>query len=578
MTVLDWLIFFGYIIFMLAATTLFRRFASSSSNFIQGGGAMMWWMAGATAFMTQFSAWTFTGAAAKAYEDGISVMFVFWGNALGFFISARFFAARYRRLRVETSMEVIKLRFGKTSEQAFTWLSFPISLIGCSIWLNGLGSFVSAIFQIDLHLTIIMIAILVTIISVSGGAWTVSATNVIQLILLIAITMIVGLYAGYALFEQFDITKVISSSAFIGEQINYWQIFALWASTMLMQQTMSTNNSISSFRFLVTTNELDAIKAAKLAGWLFVFAPILWFSPAWLVSTLHIDLQTFYPNLGDAANNAAYLHFIISYMPKGILGLVLVAMVAATVAPMTAAINRNAGIIVRNVYQSIIRPDASEQQQLSVSKWASILSGVIGCATAISFTYIEKYSLFEIMMIFSAFIQMPLTVPSLLALICLRTPNWSGWVTIIVGLLVSAFMYFIFDINWLLPLFGEQAFSVREQTDLHIVITLLSHVVITGGFFLTTQRFYRVTPQSSDFLQRLQTPMSQQEQSIVDDRQGKYIGRLVIILSFCIAMVGAIAKPEQRMIFLLIALIIGICGYGLLKQGQKQEQVSTSSS
>lgn len=571
MTLLDWSIFFGYILFMLIVALLFRRFASSSTNFIQGGGTMMWWMAGATAFMTQFSAWTFTGAAAKAYEDGISVMFIFWGNALGFFISSKFFAARYRRLRVETAMEVIKLRFGKTSEQVFTWLSFPISLIGCSIWLNGLGSFVSATFQIDLHLTIVVIAFLVTIISVSGGAWTVSATNVIQLILLVAITMIVGLYAGWDLFKQFESKNFIFPLDLIGEQINYWQIFVLWASAMLMQQTMSTNNTISSFRFLVTSNEQDAVKAAKLAAWLFVFSPILWFSPAWFVSTLDINLQSYYPNLGDAANNAAYLHYIISYMPKGILGLVLVAMVAATVAPMTAAINRNAGIIVRNIYQSVIRPDANEQQQLRVSKWASILSGVIGCATAISFTYIEKYSLFEIMMIFGAFIQMPLTIPSLFALICLRTPTWSGWVTIVVGLSVSAFMYFIFEINWLLPLFGDTAFSLQEQTDLHIVATLLIHLLVTGGFFVSTTRFYRSTAQSRAFLQRLQTPMSAQEQSPITGQQGKYIGRLVIMLSGSIALIGTMAQPEHRVIFLLIAIIVGVCGYGLLKQGQKQD-------
>ncbi len=72
---------------------------------------MMWWMAGATAFMTQFSAWTFTGAAAKAYEDGISVMFIF-GEMRWDFRRGGVFARRYRRLRVETAMEVIRVRFG----------------------------------------------------------------------------------------------------------------------------------------------------------------------------------------------------------------------------------------------------------------------------------------------------------------------------------------------------------------------------------------------------------------------------------------------------------------------------------
>ncbi|MDN3702328.1 hypothetical protein QWY96_18000 [Vibrio artabrorum] len=34
--------------------------------------------------MTQFSAWTFTGAAAKAYEDGLTVLFIFGVMPLAF--------------------------------------------------------------------------------------------------------------------------------------------------------------------------------------------------------------------------------------------------------------------------------------------------------------------------------------------------------------------------------------------------------------------------------------------------------------------------------------------------------------
>lgn len=112
MELIDTVIIVGYFAFVLFAALVFKRFATDSSSFIRGGGAMMWWMAGVTVFMTQFSAWTFTGAAAKAYEDGLTVLFIFWGNALGFFVAAGYFATRYRKMRVETAIEAIKVRFG----------------------------------------------------------------------------------------------------------------------------------------------------------------------------------------------------------------------------------------------------------------------------------------------------------------------------------------------------------------------------------------------------------------------------------------------------------------------------------
>lgn len=563
MTQLDWVIIVGYFAFIGFAAYLFRRFATSSSSFIQGGGSMVWWMAGATAFMTQFSAWTFTGAAAKAYEDGISILFVFWGNALGFFVAAAYFAKRYRRLRVETAMEVIRLRFGNTSEQAFTWLSFPITLIACSIWLNGLASFLAATFMINVQLTIVVISIVVTFIALSGGTWAVSATNVVQLILLVAITVIVGIYALKELHINGGIPEQASWANWVGQDITYWQIFVAWACAMLLQQSFSTNNSISSYRFLATVNESQATKSALLAAVLFVIAPVLWFAPSWVVAALNINLHDAFPSLGHSANNGAYLYFITEYMPKGLLGLVLVAMLAATVAPMTAALNRNAGIVVRNVYQTIINPQASEIDQLRMSKSATIASGMIAAITAILFSLVERYSLFELMMLFSAFIQMPLTIPSLLALIFLRTPDWSGWATILFGLIVSAGMFFLFDVNQLATLLGWAALTPREQVDLHIVSTLAAHIVFTGGFFCLTARFYQPSQRSQLLLTRLNTPLAEKEQAQVDARHGQYLGKLCIVLGLCIGMIGLFPTISDRWVYLAIATLIILSGFGL---------------
>ncbi|WP_405196706.1 sodium:solute symporter family transporter [Vibrio vulnificus] len=292
MTLLDNLIITFYVLFIGFAAWLFRRFSRSSSDFIQGGGTMMWWMAGATAFMTQFSAWTFTGAAAKAYEDGISVMFLFWGNALGFFVAALFFAKRYRRLRVETAMEVIRVRFGGVSEQVFTWLSFPITLIACAIWMNGLAAFFSALFAIPVATTILSMGGLVTLIAISGGAWTVSVTNVMQLILLIAITLVIGVSVFSSLPNPADIVQPFTP--LYGQEIEWPPIFFVWAGAMLLQQTMSNNHTLSCYRFLTTANDRDATKAALLAGGLFLLAPILWFAPAWFVALQNVDLFTVY--------------------------------------------------------------------------------------------------------------------------------------------------------------------------------------------------------------------------------------------------------------------------------------------
>ncbi len=66
-----------YFVFLIVIGWIFRTFSSNTSDYFKGGGKMLWWMVGSTAFMTQFSAWSFTGAAGKAFSNGLSVMMIF---------------------------------------------------------------------------------------------------------------------------------------------------------------------------------------------------------------------------------------------------------------------------------------------------------------------------------------------------------------------------------------------------------------------------------------------------------------------------------------------------------------------
>ncbi|HFQ5055006.1 TPA: transporter [Vibrio vulnificus] len=569
MTLLDNLIITFYVLLIGFAAWLFRRFSRSSNDFIQGGGTMMWWMAGATAFMTQFSAWTFTGAAAKAYEDGISVMFLFWGNALGFFVAALFFAKRYRRLRVETAMEVIRVRFGGVSEQVFTWLSFPITLIACAIWMNGLATFFSALFAIPVATTILSMGGLVTLIAISGGAWTVSVTNVMQLILLIAITLVIGVSVFSSLPNPADIVQPFTP--LYGQEIEWPPIFFVWAGAMLLQQTMSNNHTLSCYRFLTTANDRDATKAALLAGGLFLLAPILWFAPAWFVALQNVDLFTVYPALGNHANNAAYLYYIQHFMPQGVLGLVMVALVAATVSPLTSAHNRNAGIVVRSLYQVWIKPNASGREQLIVGKIATLISGIVATFAALLLASVESYSLFEMMILFAAFIQMPLNIPSLLALVTLKTPNWSGWATVLVGCLVSLTMFFLFDLRW----FTSLPLSEREAKELTVVATLIAHIVFTGGFFLLTHVFFSQEPQHiqqqrAALAEQLATPIREEEQAPVNHLQGIYVGLITGLAGLGLIVIGFFLEADAQWPFFTTGgLVIAFSALLMVRRSQK---------
>ena len=463
------------------------------------------------------------------------------------------------------------------SEQMFTWIQFPLSTVSAAIWLNGLALFAAAVMGIDLNITIIGVGVLVTLIAVSGGSWTVSATNTIQLIMLMSITMVTGIYALMYVGGPSNIVSDFPANPVMGDTIQYWQIFMIWVVGVMIKQTIGINNAMTCFRFLVTVNEREAKKAALLTGVLFVIGPVMWFVPPWVTATMNVDLASYYPNLGDGANSAAYLYFIEHHMPQGVLGLVLAAMTAATISPMTTALNRNAGIFVKNVYQSLINPSASDQKQLFMGKAITVANGVIATVAALLFASIEGLSFFDLMMMFGALMQMPMAMPALLSIIVTRTPDWSGWATLVVGLLVSCFMQFVFDANWLLPLFNAEAFTAREVMDLKVIVALIAHVVITGGFFVSTSLFYKKedterSRELSRFRVNMRRAIRPKEEATLDTRQGTYLGKLTQVLGVvAAALVFVPDTMTERLAFAAIALLIVICGYGLQQKPKTAE-------
>ena len=77
LSIYDYCVIGFYFAFMALIGWVCRKFITNTSDYFRGGGKMLWWMAGCSAFVAQFSAWTFTGAAGKAYQDGPVIMVLY---------------------------------------------------------------------------------------------------------------------------------------------------------------------------------------------------------------------------------------------------------------------------------------------------------------------------------------------------------------------------------------------------------------------------------------------------------------------------------------------------------------------
>ncbi len=574
------LVMIGYFVLMIAISYAFKKMASgSSSHYFRGGGRMLWWMVGATAFMIQFSAWTFTGAAGQAYRYGFNVVSVFAGNVFGYLVAWWWFAARFRQLRVDTATEAINHRFGKGNEQFFTWMIIPLSILSAGVWLNSLAVFASAVFQHDITLTLWVTGLVVLVISLLSGAWGVVASDFVQTLVVAIISIACAVVALFKVGGPVKLVTEFPSGFFTGPDVGPHYISLLVACFLFffIKNVQSINNLQDSYRFLNAKDSFNAKKAALFALILMLTGTVIWFIPPWAVAILYPDAATAHPELGKNATDAVYLIFAERAMPVGTVGLLMAGLFAATMSSMDCALNRNSGIFVRSFWTPIVNRNAerSDKYQLRVGQAACVVNGVLVILVAQYMHTMQTVSLFDLMMKVGTLMQAPIIVPLFLGVFIRKTPDWAAWVTVLFGLAVSYIVANVFTAPDVARLLGI-TLTAREMLDVAIMWNIFSHLVFTGGFFCLTTLFYRENAtaretQRQQFFTDMETPVyADNEQDEFDRLQRDKIGRISMYMGAGLLLMVLVPNPLWgRVLFLICALSILIFGWILHRSAEK---------
>ncbi|MFT2091022.1 sodium:solute symporter family transporter [Paraglaciecola sp. 2405UD69-4] len=577
--VYDYAVIAGYFLLVVGIGFTFKKMAAkSTSDYFRGGGRMLWWMVGSTAFMSQFSAWTFTGAAGKAFTDGFAVSLVFFANTFAYFCGWAYFSYRFRQMRVDTPTEGIKRRFGHQNELFFSCALIVFSFLNAGIWLNALGVFTSAVFEADINITIIATGLAVLFISVLSGAWGVVASDFVQTLVVAVVSIACAIVALIMVGGPVELVTNFPSGFVMGPDMNYGLLLVGTFIFFLAKQLITIMNLNDSFRFLNAKDSDNAKKASLLAMVLMGVGSIIWFVPPWASAILYPDAAASYTELGSKAADAVYLVFARNAMPIGTVGLLLAALFAASMSSMDSALNKNSGIFIRSIYQPFLakrNKTVDDKHLLNMGKLLSFISGLLVIVMAFFFKSLKELSLFDLMMSFSVMIQVPILVPLIFGLFIKKTPSWAPWVTVVLGLLVSWLVRDVFTADVFASLVGLDEFTRREASDMNLILTIGSHLVITAGFFCLTSLFYKeekdqYKQQTDAFFKDLETPViADSEQDDYDRQQRDKLGSMVVFMGLGISVMAFIPNPIWgRGIFVACSMTILLVGV-LLKKSAK---------
>jgi SSS family transporter len=387
---------YGVIVAYLIGITLFGfRFRESQKtlkDYFLGGKDAPWWAIGFSIVSAETSTLTVIGTPAISFNGNFGFLQVVFGYLLARLIISILFLPQYFRGEMFTAYELMLRRFGpnirKFTAGSFLGLRalaegvrvFAISIV-VSIVL-GTGEFVS-------ELVIVSLTLLYTF---EGGMTAVIWTDVVQMLLyvggaILSLFVILGQIPGgwdHVLqmaneankFQVFDFAFSFTPE-FFSNSYSFWGGF--FGGCFLTTASHGTEQLMVQ-RLLSAKNERES-RLALFSSW---FVILFQFT---LFLTIGVMLWVYYKDTNLAPpvpNDRIYPKFIWEFLPHGISGLVIAAILAAAMSNLSAALNSLASTTVMDFIKPLDKKERTDGEYLSLAKrmtvvWCVILF-VIGLA------------------------------------------------------------------------------------------------------------------------------------------------------------------------------------------------------
>jgi Na+/proline symporter len=535
----------GYLLMLVCVGLVFRRFSRNASDYFRAGGQGTWWLVGGSVFMGQFSAWTFTGAAGAAYQVGWSQVVVYGAGSFGYFLLALGPAVWFRRTRMITTADVIRLRFGPGMEQFFAWLQSLVAPLFGGLHLYALAIFATSLLGFDVRGVILVLGLVVLFYTAMSGAWAALAADFIKALVLLPIAILMavvcvshfggigGFFHGIAAAGLQTVYAPFKTSATLASIPNVTAGYFTGAFLIAYYCTQFANiNTLTNAgRFLAVKDDREARRACLLAAGALLVGTLIFFIPP-MTARLLIPAEVAAMPL-RAPTEGAYAAMAMYLLPSGLVGLVLVGICASTMSTLDLSLTGLSGLITQNIYPALCR-------RVGLTPWEGrarlILGRVVNLCCALTIITIALImarlgtgGVFNLMIKIMAQLMAPISVPMMWGMFVRRVPNWATPFSIVVGLVVSS------GIEYGPGLLGAAPWLYHEQI---FALFAASSLAFFGACFIYRRRAPdpEVVAREAEFFSRWSRPVN----FTAEIGQGNDGRQMRVVGLFGLAMAAAI--------------------------------------
>ena len=403
---IDWIIVGLFFVISLAIGIYSSRTAGKSlSEFFLSGRNMPWWLLGISMVATTFSSDTPNLVTDIVRKNGVAGNWTWWAFLLTGMLTVFLYAKLWRRSGVLTDLEFYEIRYG--GRGAAFLRGFRAIYLGFLFNIMVMATVCLAAIKIGavlLGLTPFQTLFLASIITVTysslGGLKGVIITDFFQFILAIGATIAAAIFILKlpeigGLKNLLSLPEIAPKLALIPtlSKSNYeifLTIFLIpiavqWWSVWYPGAEPGGGGYISQ-RMLSARDEKNAVWATFLFNFMhYALRPWPWIliALASIVVFPNLEsLQQAFPNIDPGVINDDLAYpAMLSYLPAGLLGLMVASLVAAFMSTISSHLNWGSSYIVNDFYRRFINPDASQKKLVFAGRLTTLvlmfLSGVL---------------------------------------------------------------------------------------------------------------------------------------------------------------------------------------------------------
>ena len=369
---------------VLAIGALSAQRSKSAEGYFLAGRSIPGWVLGFSMMSTIVSSMTFLALPATTYE------FNWWqfpGNStyiIAVVAALVLFVPFYRKAKLSSAYEYLELRFGTWARlyAAICFLMFHVVRMGIILYVVGLA--VQASLGSGLIPILLILGTLVAVYTIVGGLQAVIWTDLFQGIALIGGGLVCLPIITSQLPEGFgqiiEVGRAENKFSWVSSQTDQQSTWAVICSKIVMYLMMVGTDQTSVQRYSAARTDKEARHAVVLAG---VLAVPVWTYFFFIGTALYVFYKVIPdPTMAELKTDQIFAHFILTQLPGGLTGLVIVGLLAAALSTLDSSINACAATVTNDFYRRLWSSDRSSRHYANVGKLISIFFGVIMIGTA----------------------------------------------------------------------------------------------------------------------------------------------------------------------------------------------------